>query len=63
MAKKAGSGTAAVFKMIKANDAKMVDLKFIDLLGVWQHVTIPIHRLEAQSRWSGISETKIKAPI
>ena len=26
--------------------AKMVDLKFTDLLGTWQHLTIPIAQLK-----------------
>ncbi|HRU46122.1 MAG TPA: type I glutamate--ammonia ligase [Candidatus Marinimicrobia bacterium] len=31
------------FKFAKQNDAKMVDLKFTDLLGTWQHCTFPIN--------------------
>ncbi|MDH7599507.1 MAG: glutamine synthetase beta-grasp domain-containing protein [Sedimentisphaerales bacterium] len=30
------------FEFAKANGAKMVDLKFTDLLGTWQHCTFPI---------------------
>ncbi len=30
----------------KANGAVMVDLRFIDLPGTWQHTSVPIHRLE-----------------
>ncbi len=30
------------FKYAKEHDAKMVDLKFTDLLGTWQHCTFPI---------------------
>ncbi len=26
----------------RKHDAKMVDLKFTDLLGTWQHVSLPI---------------------
>jgi len=29
--------------------AEMVDLRFIDLPGIWQHTTVPIHRLEESS--------------
>ena len=29
------------------NEARMVDLKFLDFLGTWQHLTIPAHRLDA----------------
>src|SRR5690348_18379513 len=31
-----------VLQMIKDKGAVMVDLKFIDLLGQWQHFTVPI---------------------
>jgi glutamine synthetase len=30
----------------KKNGAKMVDFKFVDLLGIWQHTTMPIAKLE-----------------
>ena len=26
--------------------AKMIDCKFVDFLGTWQHITYPIERLE-----------------
>ena len=35
-----------VVKMAKDENAKMVDFKFVDLPGVWQHYSIPAHRLE-----------------
>src|ERR1051325_4983672 len=35
-----------VIELAKKNDAKFVDLKFIDFPGVWQHTTIPIQRLD-----------------
>ena len=38
-----------VLEFAKANGAKMVDLRFIDLPGVWQHTSVPIHRLEESS--------------
>ena len=31
----------------RANEAAMVDLKFLDFLGTWQHVTVPAQRLDA----------------
>ncbi|HVZ74852.1 MAG TPA: type I glutamate--ammonia ligase [Polyangia bacterium] len=37
---------ADVFELIKKTGAKMVDFKFIDLLGIWQHTTMPIGKLE-----------------
>ncbi|MEM1418146.1 MAG: type I glutamate--ammonia ligase [Myxococcota bacterium] len=33
----------------KAKGAVMVDLRFVDLPGVWQHTTVPAHRLEEDS--------------
>ncbi|MFO0761200.1 MAG: type I glutamate--ammonia ligase [Byssovorax sp.] len=35
-----------VISFAKENDVKFVDLKFIDLPGIWQHTTIPAHRLD-----------------
>jgi glutamine synthetase len=35
-----------VIEYAKANGAKMLDLRFIDLPGVWQHTSVPIHRLD-----------------
>ena len=30
------------FKLAKKNQAEMVDLKFVDMLGTWQHCSFPI---------------------
>ncbi len=49
MAKKVDASIARVFKIIKDERVKMVDLKFIDLPGIWQHVTVPVHRLTEDS--------------
>ncbi|RMH42457.1 MAG: type I glutamate--ammonia ligase [Deltaproteobacteria bacterium] len=38
---------ADVIKFAQDNGAKMLDCKFIDLPGAWQHITFPIDRLEA----------------
>ena len=38
-----------VIDLGKKNGAVMVDLKFIDLPGVWQHTSVPFHRLEEGS--------------
>jgi len=35
-----------VIELAKKNDVKFVDLKFIDLPGVWQHTTLPVARLD-----------------
>ncbi|HVR04177.1 MAG TPA: type I glutamate--ammonia ligase, partial [Polyangia bacterium] len=37
---------ADVMKLIEKTGAKMVDFKFVDLLGIWQHTTMPIAKLE-----------------
>jgi len=34
-----------VVDFAKKHDAKFVDLKFIDFPGIWQHTTVPAHRL------------------
>ena len=33
---------AEALKLAEKNGAKMVDFKFVDLLGIWQHTTMPI---------------------
>ena len=38
-----------VLEFAKKNGAVMVDLKFVDFLGTWQHTSVPIHRLEESS--------------
>lgn len=35
-----------VVKFSNENNAKMVDLKFLDFLGIWQHFTIPVSELK-----------------
>ena len=46
---------AEALKLAEKNGAKMVDFKFIDLLGIWQHTTMPI----AQAR-SGIVQGRLR---
>jgi glutamine synthetase len=38
-----------VLKMAKENNAKVVDLRFMDFPGLWQHFTVPISELEESS--------------
>ncbi len=38
-----------VFRMIKEYSVKMVDLKFMDLPGQWQHFSVPVHELTESS--------------
>ena len=35
-----------VIDFIRDQDIRMVDLRFIDLLGAWQHFTVPAHELD-----------------
>jgi glutamine synthetase len=38
-----------VLEFAKSKGVKMVDLKFMDLPGTWQHFSVPIHQLEESS--------------
>ncbi len=38
-----------VFRIIKENKIKMVDLKFMDFPGQWQHFSVPVHELTEDS--------------
>lgn len=38
-----------VLEFAKEKDVKMVDLKFLDILGTWQHFLVPIDQLEEDS--------------
>jgi glutamine synthetase len=40
---------AEVMKFVEKNGVKMVDFKFVDLLGIWQHTTMPVHKLEVDT--------------
>ncbi len=42
------------FKYAKEHNAKMVDLKFTDLLGTWQHCTFPIETWDASTFEEGV---------
>ena len=48
-----GMSGSDVVKFAEKNGVKMVDLKFIDLPGVWQHTTVPAHRLKEDSFHDG----------
>ena len=43
-----------VLKAIKDNDVRMVDVRFTDLPGVWQHFSVPPHCLDAAAFDEGI---------
>lgn len=38
-----------VLQFASENDAKMVDLKFLDFIGIWQHFSVPLSELEEDS--------------
>jgi len=42
-------------EFVKENGAKMVDLKFCDLLGTWQHFSVPISCLNEESFEEGFT--------
>lgn len=43
-----------VFATIKKNDAKMIDLRFTDLPGQWQHFSIPVQAFDEKAFYEGI---------
>ena len=42
------------FEFAKENDAEMVDLKFCDLLGTWQHCTFPVETWDESTFVDGV---------
>ena len=40
---------ADVLKLVKDNDVKIVDLRFMDMPGLWQHFSVPAHELTESS--------------
>ena len=42
------------FEFAKAHDAEMLDLKFVDMLGSWQHWSFPIDHLDAGTFEEGL---------
>src|SRR5260370_37418613 len=44
----------AVLEFAKENGARMVDLKFVDLPGSWQHFSVPLHELSVETFVEGI---------
>ncbi len=43
-----------VLKFAKENDVKLVDLKFTDLPGSWQHFSVPLHNIEEETFVEGV---------
>ena len=44
---------ADVLKAAKDHKVKMVDVKFVDMPGMWQHFSVPLHELETSSFTDG----------
>ena len=42
------------FSFAKKHGAEMVDLKFVDMLGSWQHCSFPIEHLDAGTFKEGL---------
>lgn len=42
-----------VLKFANEKGAKMVDLKFCDMVGTWQHLTVPLHQLNEETFENG----------
>src|SRR5512138_3265496 len=53
MAKSATTATTPVFKLIRDNGVKMIDFKFMDFPGQWQHFTVPVTQLTESSFHEG----------
>ena len=45
---------SSVFEFAKQHGAKMVDLKFVDLPGTWQHFSMPMHQLTPEVFETGL---------
>jgi glutamine synthetase len=43
-----------VFQYVKANNIQMVDLKFVDLPGLWQHFSVPLSELTEDIYTKGV---------
>jgi glutamine synthetase len=55
--KQTGSGAAtpkSVLELAKKQGAKMVDIKFVDTFGTWQHFSLPISELEEEAFTDGL---------
>ena len=49
MPESAASDVTRVFKIMKDEGVKMIDFKFMDLPGQWQHFSVPADKLEESS--------------
>src|SRR5436189_413429 len=44
----------SVLEMAKKHEAKMVDVKFVDTFGTWQHFSLPISEINEESFSEGL---------
>ena len=51
----AGKTPADVMNMIKENEIKMVDVKFVDMPGTWQHFSVPAAMFEEEMFADGLA--------
>ncbi|NWG12000.1 MAG: type I glutamate--ammonia ligase [Acidobacteria bacterium] len=49
-----GMSAIDVVQLVKDRDIKMLDFKFVDLPGIWQHYSIPAHRISESLFEEGI---------
>ncbi len=49
-----GIGAKDVVRLVREKDIKMIDFKFVDMPGIWQHYSIPAHRLSESLFEDGI---------
>ena len=54
MAKPQLNSHPEIAALIKSNNIEFVDLKFVDLPGIWQHFTIPVGKLDEDLFTEGI---------
>jgi len=45
---------ADVFRLFKENDVKIVDVRFIDFPGLWQHFSVPVQNIDEDTFENGI---------
>ncbi len=43
-----------VFKLIKEKEVKFVDFRFVDLVGQWQHFSLPVHQVQKDDFFEGL---------
>src|SRR5438105_5032835 len=51
-----------VYEMCKAHGIKMIDVRFVDLPGTWQHFSVPVGELEDSCFDEGIWNSGAAAP-